>query len=158
MPRQNESTFLFCSSPLNTLKLYSCPRCKRYDIEWLSQCIVKRYLLFFSLVLFIYLLSFQYRRKYRDKPNEEKQWQCLEIIQVLDRFEISNSKTSLDTKKKGITQSFDYIIHITGNKDGERAYSNGYISCRDETNQCRQKEDMVRYIDYRRSQIDKQIW
>lgn len=41
---------------------------------------------------------------------------------------------------------------------GKRAYSNGYISCWDETNQCRQKEDMERYIDYRRRKIDKKIW
>jgi|AraCvinosormetaG_1042628.scaffolds.fasta_scaffold07988_2 hypothetical protein len=41
---------------------------------------------------------------------------------------------------------------------GKRAYSDSYISCRNETNQCRQKEDMERYIDYRRCKIDKKIW
>lgn len=53
-------------------------------------------------------------------------------------------------------RAFDDIISPETRME-ERAYSNGYISCRDETNQSRQKEDMVRYIDYRRSQIDKQI-
>ena len=46
------------------------------------------------------------------------------------------------------------MSHISSQK----AYPDGYISCRDETHQRRQKEDMKRYINYWRSQIDEQIW
>ena len=49
--------------------------------------------------LFVYLLSFQYCWKYGDEPDEEEHRQCLEVIQILHRLEISNSKASLQYKQ-----------------------------------------------------------